>query len=415
MTDVAPILEQRLHPAQLRPLRAASDFAQRQGVELYLVGGAVRDLLLGQTAIDLDLSVVGSGPDFSTDLTRELGGEVASHSQFGTSKVELGDATIDLAMARSESYSRPGALPTVAPGSIESDLARRDFSINALAVSLMPDSWGQLLDPHGGESDIRAGAIRVLHDGSFRDDATRVLRAIRYARRLGFSLESATEKLMARDVHYLETISGERVRNEVRRIFSEQQAASMLDMAQRLGVLSAIYPPLGLDEPLLAKLELVPPGAADERELLFLALLAWSMPSDSHSGFITRLAMDTQWAAVVRDTGSVRDAFPELGTADLRASQLRDLLLPYDLNAVMACAMATGDRLVAERLELYHRELRHVRPSLDGNDLIALGVPQGPTVGRLLAELMAGRLDGLLTSREDEQELVLRRVRGDTD
>ena len=379
------------------------------------MGGAVRDLLLGQRAIDLDLSVVGGGPEFSTELAMELGGEVASHSQFGTSKVRISDVTVDLAMARSESYLRPGALPTVAPGSIQSDLARRDFSINAIAVSLMPDSWGELLDPHGGELDIRQGAIRVLHEGSFRDDATRVLRAIRYAQRLGFSLESATGELMARDLHYLEAISGERVRNEVRRIFQEEQAAPMLDLAQRLGVLSGIYPPLRPDESLLAKLELVPPGAGDERELLFLALLAWSMPSGSHAGFIARLAMDTRWAAVVMDTGSVRDALPELRGPDLRPSRLHGLLRQYEVSAVTACALATDDRVITERLELYRGELRHVSTILNGNDLIALGVPEGPMVGRLLAELMAGRLDGLLTSREDEEVMVRRRMRGDTD
>ena len=379
------------------------------------MGGAVRDLLLGQRAIDLDLSVVGGRPEFSTELAMELGGEVASHSQFGTSKVRISDVTVDLAMARSESYLRPGALPTVAPGSIQSDLARRDFSINAIAVSLMPDSWGELLDPHGGELDIRQGAIRVLHEGSFRDDATRVLRAIRYAQRLGFSLESATGDLMARDLHYLEAISGERVRNEVRRIFQEERAAPMLDLAQRLGVPSGIYPPLRPDESLLAKLELVPPGAGDERELLFLALLAWSMPSGSHAGFIARLAMDTRWAAVVMDTGSVRDALPELRGPDLRPSRLHGLLRQYEVSAVTACALATDDRVVTERLELYRGELRHVSTILNGNDLIALGVPEGPMVGRLLAELMAGRLDGLLTSREDEEVMVRRRMRGDTD
>ena len=251
MTNIASILEGRLGASRVELLRSAARAASELGVPLYLVGGSVRDALrprrraptapVRRAGADLDVSFVGGSPKtppgpaplgsglrrnderprrraptapvrragatdpdvcvvsgavgFASALAGALGGVAESPSQFGTAKLRVGGVSLDLVMARRESYAAPGALPTVEPGSLADDLARRDFSINAMAVSLSAESWGDLTDPFDGAGDLERRIIRVLHPGSFRDDATRLFRAARYAGRLGFGLEPETERL----------------------------------------------------------------------------------------------------------------------------------------------------------------------------------------------------------------------------
>ena len=414
MPNASHILERSLVPTHMRHLRLAAEVCAGRGVALFLVGGSVRDLLLEQHPTDLDLSVVNGDDRLAPALAQALHGEMGARSQFGTAKLTAGDTRIDLALARTENYARPGALPTVAPGSIHDDLARRDFSANAVAISLAPDSWGDLIDPHSGREDIQRGLIRVLHPGSFADDATRILRAVRYARRLGFSLESETEELLRRDLSYLDTIKGDRVRHEVARIFREEGAASMMGMAQELGVLSAIYPPLRLEEDVLTRLGQVGAEPSSETDLLFLSALAYPLPPEARPGLMDRLNMDTRWARVTRDAGAIRDSLDELSVEDLPASRLYSLVSGFDLAAVRGCALATDDPRVAQRLQLYDAELRHQTPTLKGDHLIALGVPEGPRVGQLLDALRAARLDGLLSTREDEVQFVTTRLEAES-
>ena len=414
MQNVAPILNQQLLPTQVRHLRRASQVAARHGVALYLVGGTLRDVLLGQRTLDLDLAVVGAGPEFASALAEELDGEVVSRSQFGTSKLKMGDAVIDLATARSETYLHPGALPTVAASSIQEDMARRDFSINAMAASLAPDTWGDVFDPFDGQEDLRRRIIRVLHPRSFMDDATRILRAIRYAERLRFQLEPDTERLLGRDLSYLDAIKGDRIRHELERIFREERAASMLKRVQNLGVLSALYPSLNLENPVLTRLHELRVEETAENDLLFMSLLAYSVPADALSGLATRLNLDKVWAGTVRDTGLVKDSFDILRTPDIKPSQMYALLRPFDVISINACALATEEPLVAQRLAIYLTELRHLKTSLKGDDLMGLGVPEGPMVGRMLGELLTARLDGLVTNRTEEVDLLRRRLQEDT-
>ena len=411
MPNLSPLLSQRIPEVELCLLTKAAEASARAGVALFLVGGTVRDVLLGHRPADQDLSAEGDTDGFADTLARELGGEVTTRSQFGTAKVRVGGATIDLALARTESYAAPGALPEVTPGSIQEDLARRDFSINAMAIALEPGRWGELIDPSDGAGDLERRVVRVLHPGSFRDDATRILRAVRYAGRLGFGLHSETEALMRRDLSYLDTIKGDRVRHELERIFVEEGASAIIALAQDLGVLAAIYPPLTVDGRMMGKLRNkdVGPGAGSPPPLL--AALVYPLSPGARSGIIARLNMDSRWARVVRDTGSVRNASGKLNVQERRRSELYAILHPLDPTAIRGCAMATDDPLVAERLGLYLTELRQKQTLLSGDDVIALGVPQGPMVGELLDRVLAARLDGLVTSREEEEQLVVSRLR----
>ncbi|MBI2166559.1 MAG: CCA tRNA nucleotidyltransferase [Chloroflexi bacterium] len=403
-------LAQRLEESLARPLfdliTQASRVAAAQGIPLYLVGGAVRDLLMGQPLLDLDLVVEGEAPLLAPALAKEMGGTVTSLSQFGTAKVQVEDVTLDLATARKESYPRPGALPLVQPGSILDDLARRDFTINAMALSLGSSNFGQLLDPHNGTADIDGGLVRVLHSASFRDDPTRILRAVRYEQRLGFHLEATTERLLREALPFLIDISGDRIRHELERILLEESPADYLARAENLGVLQAVCPALRWTERAHRASRLLHKGKKASQPLMYLALLAYEMEEADMSGLVQRLNMPSRWAACVRDTAALKAMMPRLSNG-MAPSRGYELLRALTIEAVMAVA-TVAPPAPGQVLQEFAQRSRYVRPALKGQDLLAMGVPQGPPVGQLLQELRAARLDGLVASREEEVALVQR-------
>ena len=405
MSNVGEVLESRLSSEKLGAVRAVAVVAARLRLPLYLVGGTVRDMLLAKPVLDLDLAVVGDGLEAVADLAERLDGRVLARSQFGTMKLDVAGTIVDLALARTETYSRPGALPEVSPGGIEDDLARRDFSINAMAVSL-GNRFGEVIDPFGGRPDLDEGLIRVLHHGSFVDDATRLLRAARYAARLGFRLEDGTSELFQASLPYLDAISGDRVRNELERYFTEPNVGRALLMAQELGVLRAINPELALDEPTASALSDPAFDTLSPQSLVLLALLTYS--ASDVQGVSRRLNLAGGRAEAVANMPRVKAVCGDLEREPMSPSRVVDILQPLDDAAIEACMLALGRVVAADRMRRYLTELRHVRPELGGGDLIALGVPEGPRVGEMLAELRRARLDGLLASAEDEERYVRR-------
>ena len=407
--QIISVLEGHLAAVQHGLLQAAGEAASHHGLDLFLVGGTVRDLLLGLLPRDLDLSAVGLTDTSVRSLAAELDGRVASSSQFGTFKLDVRDTTVDVATARTESYSAPGALPEISPGSLADDLARRDFSINAMAVSLAPGSWGALIDPHGGRRDLEDRVVRTLHPESFVDDATRILRAVRYSARLDFPIEPDTLAVLRRDIRYLDAIKGDRVRHELERIFDEERATVALAAARDQGVLRAIDRSLSVEDATLARLSKLP-ATAPNRALLFLCALAYGVARSDLDRLTSRLNLDSRSARAVRDSLSISGSAEELASPRLPARRIHRLLRGLDPVAVRAALLTAPDSALTERLRLYLCELRHVTTVLNGDDLLAMGVPEGPKIGHLLEELLAARLDGLLVTREDEEQLVLSRM-----
>ena len=224
---------------------------------LYLVGGIVRDLLLGQISdvCDLDLVVEGDAIGLAGEFAKKVGGRLIAHLMFNTAKIEFPNCTIDIAMARTETYAKPGALPVVTAGTLKTDLLRRDFTINAIAVSLNHDNYGELIDLYGGRQDLNAKKIRVLHDKSFTDDATRIWRSIRYEQRLGFCIEPETLALLKRDLPLMKTVGGYRLRHELELVFKEKEPEKELLRAYELGVLQEMHPSLKADDWLVSKFQ----------------------------------------------------------------------------------------------------------------------------------------------------------------
>ena len=411
-SNLIPAMEALLPATTIELLRRAGATAAREGAALYLVGGSVRDLLLGRPVMDLDLVAEGDGPRIAEALAAELDGHVAARSQFGTAKAVIDDQTLDVAAARRETYAHPGALPAVRPGTLRDDLARRDFTVNAMAAHLGQETFGELEDRLGGGADLAQRVLRPLHDGSFVDDATRILRALRYEHRLGFRMDGPTEGLVRRHAPYLATISGDRVRHEVERLCQEARPEAPLARARDLGVLLALLP--GLDWP-----EEVHRAVCRAREageptapLLFVALLASSLSPEAAAAFADRLAMPARWRRVVDDTVTLRSTLDALTQEELRPSQVERLLRGTEEQAVLAWRLLSSADLVRERLAAYATELRHVQPHLNGHDLRDLGVPAGPATGRFLEDLRAAVLDGDVRGRGEEEAWVRRRLGG---
>ena len=401
--NVSVRLGQHLTGVRLSVLRELSQL----GIDLYLVGGTVRDVLADAPLTDIDIMASGNAERLVESIRGRGDAKVRKASAFGTWSLTIRGVEMDISTARRETYERPGALPTVFPGTIEDDLARRDFSINAMAISLGEDSWGDLFDPHDGSTDLGRGVIRVLHDRSFEDDATRILRAIRYACRLDFRLEPRTKTLLEQGLPYLSTISPDRVRHEIERIFREPRAGTMIEMAGSLGVLAAIHPRLQADAAALRATESDPQNDARRAELL-LGSMVQSVADRDVEPIIERLNLNADWARLVRDVAVVRERLPDLKDENVTRSHVYRLLHGLHPHAVESCAMAADDPTVESWLRLYLDELRHVGPLLNGDDLMALGVSEGPAVGQLLAKLLDARLDGHVISIEDEMAMVRR-------
>jgi tRNA nucleotidyltransferase (CCA-adding enzyme) len=345
---------------------------------VYLVGGAVRDLLLGQPRTDIDVAVEGD----VRPIADALGGEVVEHERFATATVAVDGLLVDLAMARAETYERPGALPTVTPATITDDLARRDFTINAMAVPLTGEP--SLIDPHGGVDDLRAGVLRVLHERSFADDPTRALRAARYAARFDLELEPGTAKLLRSAA--LGTVSGDRIEAELRRIAAEDGAPRALELIREWGLLELSGDAVEL--------------AGQVRELS--ASPPWSGFADPNVAILAASGYGHAAGPTRRAAEELTRATPE------RPSQVVRLVKgasPVEL--LLARAMG------AEWLDRYVEEWSKVSLEIDGADLLKEGIPEGPAVGRGLEAALSAKLDGEIDGREQELEIALAAARGE--
>lgn len=368
------------------------------GFEAYLVGGPVRDRMLGVATTDLDIAVVGDAVTVAEKLASDINGRLTAHQRFGTATVTAGSLTIDLVTARREIYSSPGALPDVEPGGIADDLARRDFTINAMAMPL-PASIGELVDPHQGQADLESGLIRVLHADSFRDDPTRILRAVRYAARFGFTIEPETATLMSQALaaRAFSTLTGDRVRHELERTFREPDPAAPLRLAGECGVMSAIHPALTAGH--------LPDVGEPVTPLAWLAALVWPLNADEGAVLSARLNAPSDWARVIADTARIRVLASSIGDA-VKPSDVCALLDGMAPDALKGAIMMAAGSPIADQIRRYLSEWWSVAPRLRGHDLLALGVPAGPEMGAALRELRRARLDGETHSAQDEQELA---------
>jgi tRNA nucleotidyltransferase (CCA-adding enzyme) len=291
--NLANKIEQSL-PEELAVLiRKSATIAGGKNLQLYLVGGVVRDLMLRQSNFDLDLVVEGDAIALAKEFTEKVGGKLTVHTMFNTAKLSLGKWSIDIAMARTETYAKPGALPAVKPGTIKTDLFRRDFTINAMAVCLSTENYGELIDLYGGLNDLNNKLLRILHEKSFIDDATRIWRAIRYEQRLGFQIEPETLKLLKRDVPILKTVGGYRLRRELELVLAEKEPEQILLRADKLGVLKELHPSLKADDWLVEKFKEARESKLASQEL-YLSIMTARLTDSEFAEFVSYLRFTKQ-------------------------------------------------------------------------------------------------------------------------
>ncbi len=388
-------------------IRRAGAYAAQQGEELYLVGGVVRDLFLERRNLDLDLAVEGYAIRMAEHLAAETNAKLTVHQRFGTAKLKYDNFTLDLATVRSEKYPFPGSLPVVERGTILDDLARRDFTINAMAVRLTTGHFGELIDPHNGEHDIRSRLIRVLHPGSFIDDATRIFRALRYEQRLEFTLATETMGLLERDLDMLKTISGTRLRHEIEAVLSEEYPERFLLRAAELNVLQKINPALRGDASVrswYAQSRSFP--KRDSRMNLNLCLLVYSLAEKEVNDFISRLNFSNRAAKIMRQTIALKNRVHYLDSEERKPSEIYRFLRGFSPPAVEANLFASASASIQRNIRDYLVSLRYVHAFLSGDDLQNMGISAGPEMGRMLELLRDARLNGQISSVAEERELV---------
>ena len=382
--------------------------ATKLGQMVYLVGGVVRDLLLGYPSFDLDLVVEGDAVKLAQQMAEISQAKLLTHPRFGTAKFSYGNFTLDMATARGETYARPGALPVVTPGSLKDDLSRRDFSINAMAISLTPNDYGELVDPYQGKNDLEHRLIRILHPKSFSDDATRILRAVRYKQRLGFELEPQTARLLKRDIPMLDTISGDRIRHELELIFREKQPEFVIKRLAELGVLQKISTFLIGDGWIAEKFEkarrLKKPNQLSS---LYFCLLTYSFSEREIEQFLDRLNISAKLSRAMRDTLLLKTRLSQLNKPSMKPSEIYYLLHEYEPLAIQANAIASESSMVHYHLQLFLTKLRYVRTSLNGEELKRLGISAGSEMGKVLQSLHKAKLDGEVSTKADEEKLAL--------
>ena len=380
---------------------------------VYVVGGVVRDLILGREPVDADISVVGDAGAFSGALAGRLGAARPTESEFLTFKITLGNTSegatsIDVVTARAETYPEPAALPDVVPSSIKDDLERRDFTVNSMGISLSDSDWGNLVDPMNGLGDIMRKRIRVLHDASFIDDPTRLFRAVRYAVRLDFSIDSTTKSLIDDSLGKVDRLSGARLRNEFELMLGEPKRVEILHEAEDLGLLAAISPGLRIGS---RSLEVMESGASTRFEDL-LALSTIGLTQDEAEQVAKRFDGPEMWTKTIRGNPELADLVAVLDRSDIRRSEVAEILDSVPLQSIRAYIAAGPPLPRRDRMIEYIDKIRFERPEITGDDLIAAGIEEGPVIGQLIDIVRRARLDGQVKTKQEELDLAKSRLPG---
>lgn len=421
------VLLNRLPVRQLRLLKQIGRLADERGMSVYLVGGVVRDLLLKRENGDLDLTVEGDGIAFARLVAGRYGAGLAVFERFATARLTFPNGLkMDIATTRRESYAQPALLPTVQPASIEEDLSRRDFTINAIAVQLNQRQFGRLLDPYGGQRDLLARTIRVLHEGSFQDDPTRIFRAIRFEQRFGFRLEPATLRLLAQaaSTNLIQQLSGPRLQNEILLLFAEHDPARAIARLEQLKLLRFLHSRLRYTNKVKRTVTAVPkslawwvsrfPDSAIDRPIVYLMALSSESSQVVMAAMIRRLTLSREQAKKV-STGKRRVDRTLKRLTDrkiARPSQAYRLLEDFSNEALVLLLAKQASSVKGVGLSLLKRHLvaymknKVVKTALTGRDLQAMGLQPGPQYKKVLDRLLDARLNGDVRTELEERQLL---------
>jgi len=415
------LMEERFPGWILQLLRRAGSLAEEMGFKVYLVGGAVRDLLLRIANLDLDLVVEGNGIAFAMELGRREGCKVSSHIKFNTATAFLAQGIeLDVATARMEYYEHPGALPKVEYSSIKRDMARRDFTMNTLAVSLNPDHFGVVMDFFGAQRDIKDRVIRVLHNLSFVEDPTRVFRAIRFEQRFGFQMGKHTLYLIENAVKFnlFDRLAGDRVFKELQSMLSEPHAEECINRMAEQDLLRFIHPKISYDEQsrsLLGRMkevlnwyDLLFLDEPCKRWIVYFYALTDALDDAELEILCQRFGLPPgKSRTFVEDRKDLVQALHQISSMTQPGNgQIHRLLRGFTLEMLLYAMARTRRKSSRMAVSRFITHLRGIRTLLRGNDLRRLGLPEGAIIGKAMEALLAARLDGVVKSRGDEESFI---------
>jgi tRNA nucleotidyltransferase (CCA-adding enzyme) len=415
--NLTPRLDAILPTELIRLLQLAADAATLRGFPLYIVGGAVRDLLLGRAVTDFDLTVEGDAIALARSLASRHGGKVTAHAKFGTAKWLLPDNlksddkahdTLDIVSARSETYKQPAVLPTVKMGNVDDDIRRRDFTINALAIRLDGSHFGELRDDLNGMEDLQKGIVRVLHPRSFIDDPTRIYRAVRYEKRYKFKIEEGTLALIPEARSLIEKLSAQRIRHELDLILEEPNAVAMLERLDELDLLAPIHPALSNFNQ--SNLAILKSGATELQDRQSRWILWLMHLTEQEIEFVNRRLHFTAGLLKIVRSAALLNA-NRTAVIGSKPSQSVELLEGYSLRALETVYPVLPAGEVKNKISKYLSEWRHVKPKTTGHDLKKRGIKAGPKYTEILRRLRAAWLDGEVETEEEELRMLADLIR----
>lgn len=420
--NLSPLMRSMFPENIFSLLKLNGEMAGRLGCSAYLVGGSVRDLLRGESNLDIDIVIEGDGIAFAQALGRDLQARVTAHKRFGTAVVVTDFLKFDVATARTEYYESPAALPTVETSSIKKDLYRRDFTINTMAIRLNPNKFGQLLDFFGGQRDIKEKTIRILHNLSFIEDPTRAFRAIRFSERFGFKISKHTLKLIraAVRINLFERLSGTRMYDEIDLLFNETEPIRAVKRMSELGLLRFIHPKLTVTSSLSEIF-----ASIQETFSWFKLLFFEEHVTRSHlflMALIEGLAHQERIEALQRlnvPPRAKKDILNGINEANNVLSTMRNvsqkdiyyILSPLDIHTLLLIMAKTRQKEQKKAVSLFLTSLRRTKPELSGKDLLMMGYSPGPQYKKILTAILDARLEGKIKSREDEISFVREKFR----
>ena len=388
-----------------------------EGVLVYMVGGTVRDILLKKRNVDLDCVVEGDAVALAKRVASLVRGEVKIHGRFRTATVTDPDhVSVDFAMAREENYPYPGSLPVVKPGTIAADLNRRDFTINAMAIALHGPDAGVLLDRHGGVRDLNRGFIRILHDNSFIDDPTRILRGVRFEQRLNFRFAPETAGVLKAALRHrvLARITPARYFTDFRKVLKEDAALMCVRRLRRLGALDPFFKACPANERTLAliekrrlKLPSYELGQGLDWALIRFMAVVDGVPLSEIENFFQGVPLSRRERTLFVDSAGARTVVRLLSVKNMASSNIYDILKPLALENILFIRLWTSAKIVQRRVDVFLKMLRGVTLDISGNDVKkALGKRPSRLVGRVLEEALAQKLDGRCPDRDSQLEWI---------
>ena len=382
-----------LSKSQRKALMMVGNAAADRSVNAYLVGGSVRDLILGGRIDDLDVCIEsGDIQEFCEFLQTTFCAEILAYSEFGTCKIIIGEEMVDVAVARSEVYERNGALPTITHSTVNHDLMRRDFTINSMAMPILLGELGTVIDLNEGFRDIDEKLLRILHHRSFLDDCTRIFRAVRYSKRLGFIIESQTEVLLKEGIKEICNVSGTRISSELIRICYEPERVSMLQTLDSFGILKVIHPEMAFPEDLKKVSQAVDIENWDKTEIS--CLLLFSSNPEYREAIARSLNMSKGVLVALSGLKVLENLEENLSNADIYQHLIT---VP---EAALRVGVVCLNNVKSAQIKLFLDKLKDLQLSINGDDVISLGVDPGPFVGDLLSQTFAALLNGQLKDRE---------------